>query len=192
MEKHEFNLDEYIENSNNIENYQRPKLRFFVKYLRQLFSDTVLSDAKFISHLDRDCLLGSLEYFIDEALPAKQTAQDYIRAVVRLMESVCQDFDLENELLTSVAQKERLLEDARNAAQHLSARQNQECMDDEAFEKISEAIRNFFSTPNLENRIASTIRGRDNYYGSLVSAIVLRLIWKYGLGHKAIPRESLI
>ena len=192
MSKNAFDLVEYIKNSTGIENYQRPKLKYFVKYLQQELGDAVLSDVEVFARLDEGWLLNSLELYIDEISPAVQTADDYIRAILALIKSICLDYELENAIVTSVTARDSLLEGAYNRIQHLRKRENQECMSDEEYEKIDEAICGVFSTPDLEEQISQSIGENQNRtYGSLVSAIVLRLVWKYGLKNDAIANLML-
>lgn len=189
MRKCDFNLKEYIRDSKQIDNYLKPKLRYFLMYLQETLGDDILFDVDMFSLVDGSYLINSLEYYIDRTSPSKQTALDYRRAVVKLLELICVDYNLENELLTIVAKQNDFTAAANTIIQHLREQENRKCISDAEFEAIDEKINDFFATDNLENLIVKSIENehmKPNYYGQLVSAIALKLVWKYALGNTVI------
>lgn len=189
MRKCDFNLKEYIRDSKQIDNYLKPKLRYFLMYLQETLGDDILFDADMFSLVDGSYLINSLEYYIDRTSPSKQTAHDYRRAVVKLLELICADYDLENELLTIVSKQNDFIAVANTMIQKLRGQENRKCISDAEFEAIDEKINDFFTADNLEELIIKSIENehmKPNYYGQLVSAIALKLVWKYALGNTVI------
>lgn len=189
MKKCAFNLKEYIRNSQEIDSYLKPKLRYFLAYLQETLGDEIFFDTDAFSLIDGDYLLSSLEYYIDRTSPSKQTAQDYRRAVIRLLELICEDYNVGNEFLTIVSKQNDFIAAANTRIQHLREQENRKCISDEEFEAIDVIISDFFNTDNLEELIAKSIENeymKPNYYGQLVSAIALKLVWKYALGNSVI------
>lgn len=189
MKIEEFSIKRYIENSERIDKYLKPKLKYFLTYLKAELGKDALENPDILGVLDKEYLLDSLEFYIEKTSPSRQAAHDYRRAVTRLIELVCEDYDIENDLFASVAMRTEFNEEAKERILHLRDRMNRECMSDEDFELIDERISDFFSTENLIDQVTQSIVNdgkKPNFYSQLVSAIALRLVQKYGLGNSII------
>lgn len=189
MENAKFNLKEYIESSEKIDRYLKPKLKYFLLYLKDEFGEDYLEQPDILAMLDKDYLLNSLEFFIDKTSPSRQTAHDYRRAVIRLIELVCEEFTIENTFLASVAMRAEFNEEAQTRILCLREKTNQDCMSDEEYELLDERITDFLSTDGLFEQVSQSIvndNKKPNFYSQLVSAIALRLVQTYGLGNNII------
>jgi len=189
MKIEEFSIKRYIENSERIDKYLKPKLKYFLTYLKAELGKDALENPDILGVLDKEYLLDSLEFYIEKTSPSRQAAHDYRRAVTRLIELVCEDYDIENDLFASVAMRTEFNEEAKERILHLRDRMNRECMSDEDFELIDGRISDFFSTENLFDQVTQSIVNdgkKPNFYSQLVSAIALRLVQKYGLGNSII------
>lgn len=189
MDVSEFNIKRYIENSEKMDQYLKPKLKYFLMYLKEEIGDDVLEEPHILGTLDKEYLLDSLEFYIKNVSPSRQTANDYIRAITRLIELVCEDYEVKNHLFASVAMRAEFNEEAKERINHLREKTNRESMSDEEFELLDEKINDFFNTNNLSEQVTQSIENdtkKPNYYSQLVSAIALRLVQKYGLGNNII------
>ncbi len=194
MKTDRFNINEYIENPEKIDKYLKPKLKYFLSYLKAEFGDEALRSPDIFCILDKEYLLEALEFFIDKTSPSRQTAHDYLRAVTRLIKIVCEEYDDMNVLFTNVVMQTEFNEEAKERILNLRDKMNRECMSDEEFELIDERISEFFCTENLIEQVTQSLVNdskKPNFYSQLVSAIALRLVQQYGLGNNTIANLKI-
>lgn len=185
-------ISTYIENLKNIND--KSKANFFLDYLNRTYGDRCIENPDFFCNIDKDVLLNSIEVFISETLPVKGVAEDYRRTIVGLCKAVCKEYKVENTFLESVSELELFNEITKDWFEHLKQSESRECMPYEEVKKLDEAIRLFFSTPNLEEQIKKSIENKkiqNNYYRQLVSALSVKLVQKYGLKNTTIPNLKI-
>lgn len=182
-----FNINEYVENLKNINN--KSKARFFLEYLKATKGNDILDIPDVFGILDKDFLLGSLEFYIYETSPARNSAADYRRTVMGLCKDVCNDYGIKNDFLENANEQEVFAKTAKEWIDRLRESESRECMLFDDFELLDDVIRDFFNTDNLEEQIIKSIERENhkpNYYARLVSAVALKLVQKYGLANKTV------
>lgn len=171
----------------------KAKLRYFFEYLELHFYTTEHFDGRFFECLDVEELLNSLDYYIDETLPAKQTAEDYKRIIIKFFEMLHNEYDIKNTVISNKAVLDYFENAAKNKTQRLK-RENKECFDDNELEKLREAIDDFINTQNLEEQLFAEIKnnnGKYPLYRRFLSVLPLKLVMKYGVGNTAIANLKI-
>lgn len=194
MQKSEFQnyVESYIAHLKNVND--KAKANFFVEYLQLYMGKKALESPDVFDVLDKDFLLDSIDAYVKEKQPVKGVAEDYRRTILVLCKEICKKYIIENDFLESASEQTEFNEITKEWFEHLKKSESRECMSSEEAEILDEAIRDFFSSENLEHNINYSIdhtTSRPNHYGWLVSAIVLKLIQKFGLDNGTIANLKI-
>ena len=185
-------IENYIKELKNLND--KPKVKFFLEYLSKDMGEDILNVPDLFSILDRQYLLASIENYIYEVSPSKQTAEDYRRAIIGLCENVCEKYGLKNEFLESVSEQEEFHEIFKLLLDSLKEPKSRQCMTDEDFENLIRTIKDFYNIDNIEEKIKNSIEIQNykpNHYAWLVSCTALVIVQKYGLNSKAIANLKI-
>jgi len=159
--------------------------------LKTQLNEELFDNPDIFNILDKDFLLDSIDYYISETQPARGVAEDYRRTIIELFKAICSEYNIKNTFLESTSEQRDFYNITKEQFEYLRQSESRGCMTFEKFELLDEAIRNFFSADNIEEKIKASITNKNaspNYYRRLVSAIVLKLIQKYGLANATIPK----
>lgn len=179
-----FNLKNYLCSDEYINNKDYAKLKYFFKYLKEVFPDTMYEDDFFVS-LGKDDFLLALEYYI-EAMngPAQNTVWDYQRAFFSFMENLS-DYGIRNSTIFD-NEKERIYKKAANdIINELKPQENIDCLDDVRYEMLITEIDKFLQEHNTTEvlRAIKDSKNKDNrtIYNGFVSVLAIKLVMLYGL-----------
>lgn len=189
MDKSGFKLyiKNYIESLGNLND--KAKANFFIGNLKDYMGKEALNNPDVFSVLDQEFLLDSIEMYIKEKHPVKGVAEDYRRTIISLCEAVCQRYGVKNSFLESAVEQKKFNEITKEWFENLKQSESRECISSKDSEILEEAIRSFFNTDELEEKIQYSIENihtKPNYYGWMVSAIALKLIQNFGLDNGTI------
>ena len=169
---------------------KKAKLRYFFEYLELQFYTIECFDNSFFETLDVEELLNSLDYYIDENRPAKQTADDYKRTLINFFEMLYNDYNIKNQVVTDATMRNYFNSAVKNKTQSLG-RTSKECFDDNDLEYLREEIDNFLNIQDLEEQIIEDVytnNGKFSIYRRFLSILPLKIVMKYGAGNTLIAK----
>ena len=108
---------------------KKAKLRYFFEYLELQFYTIECFDNSFFETLDVEELLNSLDYYIDENRPAKQTADDYKRTLINFFEMLYNDYNIKNQVVTDATMRNYFNSAVKNKTQSLGRTSKLPCID---------------------------------------------------------------
>lgn len=182
-----FNFREYMRGELN------PKLRYFLEYLETNFSEEIQMDDKVFELLNEDDLISAFRDYIDKALPAKQTAQTYIRNVRTFFEMLHDEYGIRNSVFYDNEINTKFEKMKVAVISELREQENKECISDEQFEKLHVEMERFLRTPDLEKKMIREIENhyvgvsqQNKFYSRFVSIVPIQLAMKFGLSNKTL------
>ncbi len=198
MKRSTFNdyIETYILNLEKVND--RAKAKFFLDYLRNYLKTEMggaaLDTPEIFALLDKDFLLGSIEFYIKERHPAKTVAESYRRTVIELCEKICEVYAITNNFLESRSEQANFNDATSKLFANLKQTESRDCLSTDEYETLYEVINDFFRTDDLDEQISKSIRiqnHKPNYFERLVSAIALKLIQQYGLANTTIANLKI-
>ena len=180
MEKENFDLKEYRQKTD------KPKLKYFFEYLDKKIEYGDTFNNMYFELLNQEDLLESLEYYIENASPARQSAQDYKRDVNNFLKMLNEEYGIRNEVVYDREIYRQYEESVRKIISKLKEQEIKGCITDEKYERLNETIDKFLDTPNLETLLLQDIENNDSksvYYSKFVSILPVKLAMKYGIGN---------
>ncbi len=190
----EFDLGQYKLSEEYKKNTYKPKLKYFFEYLDLKFPHSKKFDNIYFELLDIDDLMESLEFFIEATSPAKQTADDYKRALRKFFEELRDEYGIKNDAFTDIVLSEKFEDAVKKRTQSLKQRSVKGQFTDEKLETLRDGVDEFLNTLNLDRLIEDEIQnynGKSPYYNKFISALTIKLVMKFGLANKTIPRISV-
>lgn len=195
MKKIHFNdyIENYIANLKNVND--KAKANFFIAYLRDYLAKymgpATLDSPDIFSVMDKNFLLDSIEFYLNEIHPAKGVAEDYRRTIIELCKNVCSDYTIKNNFLESTTERSDFHKTTTDLFSSLKESESRECLPFEEFEILDSAIRKILSTDIVGSKSTEYNSFNPDFYKKLVSAIALRLVQKYGLANDTIPNLKI-
>lgn len=172
-----------------------PKLRCFFEYLEENFFENGYFDNDYLELLSEEHFLQSLKFYIERAkyIPARQSANDYIRDLKKFFGMLLEEYGIRNAVFYDYERLVNFDGLTKPIIENLKEQENKECISDEEYEKLDEAINEFLSIPHLKESIAKDIEENyyktnknSKYYTKFLSVLPVKLAMKYALSNKTL------